>query len=211
MIENIRYKFDQNIIKEKQISIISGSDEAGRGAMAGPVVVASVILKPNYNNPLVKDSKQLSEIQREALYQEIIDNAIEWKVSIIEAQRVDILNPKQSSVVGMIETIRSFKTKPDLALIDGEDIKVTDFAYLKLIKGDDLSQSIAAASIIAKVTRDRIMNQYEIDYPGYGFANHKGYCALKHKQATAKLGVLDIHRKSYKPIKDILNSINSKK
>lgn len=200
MNDTTRFLFDQNQKHDHQVTIISGSDEVGRGAMAGPIVVASVILKPNYCNPAIKDSKLLSALKRDVIFQQIISNCISYAIKVYDAVIVDELNPKQTSIKGMIETIKQLSIKPDLCLIDGEDVKIPNYKTLKIIKGDFKSQSIAAASILAKVHRDRIMEEYDIKYKGYNFAKHKGYCTLEHIKKVKKLGILSIHRQSYKPI-----------
>ncbi|QEH61645.1 ribonuclease HII [Spiroplasma chinense] len=200
MIDNSRFLFDKQIKQERNVSLISGSDEVGRGAMAGPIVVASVILKEDYFNPEIKDSKKIVEKKREALYDEIIQNCISYDIKVYDSKIVDQLNPKATSVLGMKESIKSLSIKPELCLIDGEKVELEGYETLKLIKGDNLSQSIAAASIIAKVFRDNIMKNYDITYTGYNFAKHKGYCTFDHIKRVEELGVLDIHRVTYSPI-----------
>ncbi|AXK51060.1 ribonuclease HII [Spiroplasma alleghenense] len=200
--------FDKEVKTQYNVDVISGTDEAGRGAMAGPVVVASVILPKGYQNYEIKDSKLLNSNQREILYQEIISQAICWEVDIIDNEEVDLINPKQASRQGMVKTIEKLKTKPQLALVDAEKIVINNIEVLSLIKGDYLSQSIAAASIVAKVTRDNIMKLFHEKYPLYEFDKHKGYCTLKHQALVKELGVLPIHRKSYKPIKQILKEVS---
>ncbi|AVN62552.1 ribonuclease HII [Mesoplasma coleopterae] len=206
MIDKSRILFDSQIRFENKTKFISGSDEAGRGAMAGPIVVASVILPSDYQNPLIRDSKKLSKKQRELLFEEIKAIAISYAIEIIEASDVDILNPKQASRVGMVNSIMNLKPKPVVSLIDAEKIVIENYNCLPFIKGDDLSQSIAAASILAKTTRDNIMIEYAKVYPEYNFDLHKGYCVKEHVEKAKKFGVLPIHRKSYKPIKDILEN-----
>ncbi|WP_338972870.1 ribonuclease HII [Spiroplasma endosymbiont of Panorpa germanica] len=201
-------KFDQKIKIQNNVKIISGTDEAGRGAMAGPVVVASVILKDDYENLKIKDSKLLSKAQRDKLFVEIIQNSVCYEICVLDNQSVDLLNPKQASRQGMIETIKNLKIKPELALVDAEKILINDFEILPLIKGDFLSQSIAAASILAKVSRDRIMMDYHQQYPLFEFDKHKGYCTIRHQELVKKHGVLPIHRKTYKPIKQILKEVS---
>ncbi|AUM62509.1 ribonuclease HII [Spiroplasma monobiae] len=201
MIENQRYLFDQKIRIENDVILISGSDEVGRGAMAGPIVVASAILKPEYNNPKIKDSKLLNEKQREELYEEIKANCVAYSICEYDSKFVDDNNPKKTSQIGMIESIKKLKIKPDICLIDGENIELEDYKCLQVIKGDNLSITIGAASILAKVYRDRIMNNYHLEYPQYNFINHKGYCTKDHQERVKQFGVLDIHRLSYKPIK----------
>jgi len=178
--------------------------------MAGPIVVASVIMKRDFFDVRIKDSKKLSEQIREKLYDLILENAIDVQIAIIDARLVDQLNPKAASIKGMKDTISQLCLQVNCALVDGEQLN--DFAKynpIKLIKGDDLSFSIACASIIAKVSRDRIMEDYAKIYPGYGFEKHKGYVTKFHQEQVHQLGVLPIHRQSYRPIKEILK--NNKK
>ncbi|QBQ07528.1 ribonuclease HII [Spiroplasma gladiatoris] len=206
--DNIRYEFDKNIKLQYNAELISGSDEVGRGAMAGPIVVASVILKNNYFNPLIKDSKLIIEKQREILYEEIIKNSVCYSIKVYDSKIVDKLNPKQTSVLGMRESIQDLKIKPQLCLVDGENINLKDYQVLKIIKGDYLSQTIGAASILAKVFRDNLMKEYDKIYQGYNFFKHKGYCTKEHIQKVKELGILDIHRLSYKPVAEIKETQN---
>ncbi|AUB31393.1 ribonuclease HII [Spiroplasma floricola] len=201
MIENIRYLFDQNIREQYKVRLIAGSDEVGRGAMAGPIVVASAILKPDYNNSKIKDSKLLNEKQREELYEEIKENCIAYSICEYDSKFVDQYNPKKTSQIGIIESIKSLKVKPDICLIDGESIELARYKCLQIIKGDNLSISIGAASILAKVYRDRIMNNFHLEYPQYNFIKNKGYCTKEHQEKVKEYGALNIHRFSYKPIK----------
>ncbi|WFQ90244.1 ribonuclease HII [Mycoplasma feriruminatoris] len=199
-----RKLFDDQIKKDHNITYLSGSDEAGRGCLAGPLVVASVILKPDYFNPLIKDSKQLNPKTRQILFDEIIKNCLDYQIIVISSEQVDKLNPLQASLLGFKTTINNLKVTPQLSLIDGnQNIKLENIKTLPIIKGDDLSFSIACSSILAKVTRDKILDEYDQIYPNYGFKSHKGYCTKQHLLAIKKYGILDIHRKSYKPIKKI--------
>lgn len=200
MIGLERYIFDQNIKDEHYVEVISGSDEVGRGAMAGPIVVASVILKPGYQNPAIKDSKLIPEAKRGQLFDEIINNALAYAIKVYDAKTVDELNPKATSIKGMVESIQALSIKPQLCLTDGEKINLPEYKTLQIIKGDLKSQSIGAASILAKVYRDKIMIDYDVKYKGYKFAKHKGYCTKEHIDLVKQLGILDIHRLSYKPI-----------
>ncbi|WP_027063157.1 ribonuclease HII [Mesoplasma seiffertii] len=202
MIDNKRILFDDEIRQNYKLQIIAGSDEAGRGAMAGPIVVATVILPATYQNPLIKDSKKLPESMRESLYEEITQIALDWKVAVYDSLAVDELNPKHASILGMIKSIEELSVKPEICLIDGEKLPISDYQTLQIIKGDDLSQTIAAASIIAKVTRDRIMKNYAKVYPQYNFDKHKGYCTKDHYQQLEIHGITEIHRQSYKPVKE---------
>lgn len=195
-----KYELEQIQLGRKNIA---GTDEAGRGPLAGPIVVASVILPLNYENKLINDSKKLTEAQREKAYEIIVKDALAYSVEIISAKMVDELNPKAASRFGMIESTRKLSIKPDVVLSDFEKLDF-EIPNIPITKGDSLSITIAAASIIAKVTRDRIMNELDKKYPGYDLASNKGYGTAKHRNAINKIGIVDIHRKSYEPIKSLL-------
>ncbi|WP_338957221.1 ribonuclease HII [Spiroplasma endosymbiont of Tiphia femorata] len=199
MKSSLRYEIDNY----SSGTLIAGFDEVGRGAIAGPIVVASVILKPNFNHPLIKDSKQLSAKQRIAMYQIIIDNALTVVVSIKSHQFVNIHNPKQTSILAMIEAFNKLKIVPDVCLVDFEKPQFPNFLEKveAIVKGDQKSLNIASASIIAKVVRDKIMIDYDTQYPNYGFKNHKGYYTKNHQIALQNYGICDIHRISCAPVK----------
>lgn len=184
--------------------VIVGLDEAGRGPMAGPLVVGAVIFDKDYYNEDINDSKQLSHKKREALYDLIIKNALAYQVEIIDVDEVDRLNVYQASKQGMLRAIEHISLKPDYALTDAMPLGDV-IEHQAIIKGDALSMSIGAASILAKVTRDRIMIEYDKQYPQYGFAKHKGYPTRQHKEALKKYGVTPIHRRSFQPVIDVLN------
>lgn len=198
-----RLKYEQMAYAQGKHHII-GLDEAGRGPMAGPLVVGAVIFPQGYYDERINDSKKLTEKKREELYQTIIDHALAYQIEIIDVEEVDRLNVYRASQKGMLDAIRHISIQPDYALSDamplGESI-----AHQAIIKGDSLSISIAAASILAKVTRDRIMKEYDRMYPNYGFAQHKGYPTKQHKEALKKYGVTPIHRRSFQPVIDVLN------
>ncbi len=196
------YKYEQDLI-DKGIRYIAGCDEAGRGPMAGPVVAAACILPLNYQNDLIDDSKKLSEKKRELAFQQIVKDALAFNVQIIEASDVDILNPKEASRIAMTRAINKLKIKPEYILVDFEKVYV-DIDQKGIKKGDTLSITIAAASILAKVTRDKIMVEYSKEFPQYGFEKHKGYVTKLHKEALSKYGITKIHRKSYKPVQEFL-------
>lgn len=183
---------------------VVGLDEAGRGPMAGPLVVGAVIFEKGYYNEDINDSKQLSEKKRETLYDLIIRDALAYQIEIIDVDEVDRLNVYQASRKGMIDAIKHISIHPDYALSDAMPLGDV-IEHDAIIKGDSLSMSIAAASILAKVTRDRIMKDYDLVYPQYGFAKHKGYPTKQHKDALKKYGVTPIHRHSFQPVKDVLN------
>jgi ribonuclease HII len=179
---------------------IAGVDEAGRGPLAGPVVIAAVILPNNYNNQLIDDSKKLSEKQRNELYGEIIKNALAYKIVVIDEATIDKVNIYQASKLGMINAIKGIKHPLDLVLTDAMPIGELKVEVVSLIKGDSKSISIAAASILAKVTRDQLMVNLHNLYPQYGFDKHKGYPTKAHLAAIAKYGITKYHRLSYKPV-----------
>lgn len=183
---------------------IIGLDEAGRGPMAGPLVVGGVIFEKGYYNEAINDSKQLSEKKREELYDIIIKDALAYQIEIIDVEDVDRLNVYQASRKGMIDAIHHISITPDFALSDAMPLGQV-IEHVAIIKGDRLSMSIAAASILAKVTRDRIMKELDLKYPEYGFAKHKGYPTQQHKEALKTYGVTPIHRRSFQPVIDVLN------
>lgn len=200
------YEFDQQYKKNKS-QIIAGLDEVGRGCLAGPLVVACCILKDNFDSFEINDSKKIKESKREELYELIIKNCIDYQIEVIEPKIVDKLNPKKASIFAMEKALENIKTKPDIALIDYEKIN-TNIDSISIVKGDSKSLSIAAASIIAKVYRDRIMKKLDSKYPEYDFASNKGYGTRKHISALSKNGPLEnIHRHSYKIVKDLKNNM----
>ena len=177
---------------------ICGIDEAGRGPLAGPVVVASVIMPSDSMIEGVNDSKKVSEKKRELLYDKILEEAISYSVSIISEKEIDKINILNATKEGLTQCIANLKTRPDLVLVDALDkIDTLGIPFKPIIKGDALVYSISCASIIAKVTRDRIMREMDEIYPEYGFAGHKGYGTAKHIQAIKECGLCDIHRKSF--------------
>jgi ribonuclease HII len=176
---------------------IAGVDEAGRGPLAGPVVAAAVIFQPNYKNPEINDSKKLSARQREKLYEIITKEAIAVGVGVADAEIVDKVNILQATFLAMREAVHGLSTPPDFLLIDGLHGIALQIPQKPLVKGDALSISIAAASIIAKVTRDRIMEIYHRQFPQYNFLQNKGYGTKEHCRAIEEFGVCKIHRKSF--------------
>ena len=183
---------------EKGVKYIAGIDEAGRGPLAGPVVVACVILPENSMIEGVNDSKKLSEAKREKLYDIITQEAISYGVGIIYQDEIDDINILQATKKGVTEAIKQMKTKPNIIMVDAlNGIDTMGIPYKSIIKGDAKCYSIAAASIIAKVTRDRIMREWDKVYPEYGFASHKGYGTAKHIAAIKEFGLCQIHRRSF--------------
>ena len=185
---------------------IAGTDEAGRGPLVGPVVCACVVLPKDYENSEINDSKKLTEKKREKLYDIIMKDALAVGVSIISAKEIDEINILEASRKGMIESFKEAnnKIKIDVLLTDAMDIKCLDIPVEKIIKGDAKSISIAAASIIAKVTRDRILYELDKKYPEYDFKSHKGYPTKKHLELIEKYGIFDEYRKTYAPVKKII-------
>ncbi|VAX26054.1 Ribonuclease HII [hydrothermal vent metagenome] len=185
--------------------VIAGVDEAGRGPLAGPVVAAAVILPGGLVIDGLTDSKKLSPKDRERFYFEILDKALSAKSHVVEPSVVDKINVLQAALLAMVEAVKKLTPRPDYTLIDGN--QPIDWAgpQKSVVKGDSLSYSIAAASVIAKVTRDRLMVEYGRRYPEYGFENHKGYGAKTHKAAIAKYGPCPIHRKTFRGVREYLS------
>jgi len=182
---------------------LCGIDEVGRGPLAGPVVAGAVILPEDCEILYLNDSKKLSEKKRELLYDEIMEKAVATGIGIIGPKRIDEINILQATYEAMRMAIANLKVRPDLLLNDAVTIPKVDIPQVPIIKGDAKSVSIAAASIIAKVTRDRMMVQYEELFPGYGFASNKGYGSAKHIEALKAEGPCTIHRRSF--IKNFVN------
>lgn len=179
------------------ISFLAGCDEAGRGPLAGPVVAACVILPRESRISYVNDSKKVSKLRRGKVYDDIMAEAISVGVGIIGPKEIDEINILQATYKAMQEAVNSLSQTPELLLNDAIIIPDIDIPQEKIVKGDAKSYSIAAASIIAKVTRDRMMEEYDKEYPGYGFSNHKGYGTKAHYEALRNLGMCDIHRRSF--------------
>ena len=199
----------ENKYKKMGKKNIAGLDEAGRGPMAGPLVVAMVILDPKKKIEGLNDSKQLTEKKREALFKQINEFAKEVQVEVISVEDVDKLNVYQASKQGMINCIKKSKSKIDFVLTDAMPLG-EDFSHEAIIKGDAKSASIAAASIIAKVTRDHLMCEYAKVYPEYHFEKHKGYVTKLHLEAINEFGICDIHRRSFAPVQDVIRKHNQK-
>lgn len=191
----------QNQFYSNEVKLIVGVDEAGRGPLAGPVVAAAVIFSRAYINKEINDSKQLTEKKREKLFDEIYKNAIAVGVGIVSAEKIDEINIYEATKVAMKEAINNLKHEYDLILTDAMKLKGFDRPVIDIIKGDAKALPIAAASIVAKVTRDRLMNELDNKYPNYGFKKHKGYGTKLHLDALDKYGpIKGIHRFSYKPV-----------
>jgi ribonuclease HII len=191
--------------KKEGFSKIAGVDEAGRGPLAGPVVAAACILPCGYFIPKINDSKQLSEEEREDIFTELTScKDVVYALGIMDAFIIDQINILQATLRAMAAALSNLSPQPDLVLIDGHKAPSTPIPYKTIIKGDTLSHSIMAASIIAKVTRDRQMLLYDQEWPQYGFKLHKGYPTPHHLEALEKWGPCPIHRRSYKPVKEAI-------
>lgn len=191
-------KQEEEKLYQTGMKYICGIDEAGRGPLAGPVVVGAVILPQTSFLEGINDSKKVSEKKRELLYEQITNEAISWSVGIVDQKEIDKINILNATKKALTMAVEGLKQRPDLILVDAlEHINTLGIPYQSIIKGDANRYSIAAASIIAKVTRDRIMRQWDEIYPQYGFASHKGYGTAKHIQAIKQYGICDLHRESF--------------
>ncbi|MBQ9266633.1 MAG: ribonuclease HII [Bacilli bacterium] len=187
-----------------EVKLIVGIDEAGRGPLCGPVVAACCILKPGYKNEHINDSKKLTEKQREAVYKEILENCVDYGVGIVSPQRIDEINILEATKEAMKMSLDALKSSYDLILVDAVKLQNTSKPVIPIIKGDAKCECIAAASIIAKVTRDHILEEYAKRYPEYGFDKHKGYGTKKHIEAIEKYGIIkDFYRLTFEPVKSM--------
>lgn len=190
-------EFENKLYKDG-IKYIAGIDEAGRGPLAGPVVIGCVIMKQDSFIEYVNDSKKVSETKREMLYDKIKNEAIAWSTGIVWQDEIDEINILNATKKALTMAIDNLKVKPDKIIVDALDkIETRGIPYISVIKGDAKIYSISAASIIAKVTRDRIMREYDEIYPEYGFSGHKGYGTAKHIQAIKEYGICPLHRRSF--------------
>ena len=191
-------EIEERIYNSKEVKYICGIDEAGRGPLAGPVVIAAVIMPRNSMIEGVNDSKKVSEKKREKLYEEITSSSITWAVGIIDQNEIDDINILNATKKGLTQALTELEQRPDIILVDAlTKIDTLGIPYESIIKGDAKSYSIAAASIVAKVTRDRIMRQWDEIYPQYGFEKHKGYGTAMHINAIKEYGPCPLHRKSF--------------
>ena len=188
----------ENKLYESGIKYIAGIDEVGRGPLVGPVVTAAVILPKDFYDERINDSKKLTEKKRELLYDVIMENAVSVGIGISSEDVIDDINILEATKKAMIEAVNNLSVKPEHVLIDAVKLDI-DIPSTSIIKGDAKSQSIAAASIMAKVTRDRMMYELDKEHPEYDFAHNKGYGTKKHIEAIRKYGILKEHRKSFAP------------
>lgn len=200
------YIYEKKLIKDG-VSLIGGIDEVGRGPLVGPVVAACCILPLNYKLDGLTDSKKLSERKREKFYDILIRDAISYGVGIIDEKVIDNINIYEATKLAMKESIDKCMIKPEHVLIDAMKLDI-DIPSTSIIKGDAKSLSIAAASVIAKVTRDRMLIELDKKYPMYDFKHNKGYPTKKHIEAINKYGIIKQHRKTYGPVKEYLEREN---
>lgn len=186
------------------VTFLAGVDESGRGPLAGPVVAAAVILPKNFHHKEIDDSKKLSQKQREKLFDIITQSAISYSFSVISQNTIDEINILNASLLAMKKSVLKLKPSPEIVLIDGNKKFSSDLELIPIVKGDSLSKSIAAASIIAKVIRDRMMNRLAEKYPEYGWDKNKGYPTKQHIEALLKFGPTVVHRISF--LKKIFNN-----
>ena len=183
--------------------LLGGVDEAGRGCWAGPVIAAAVILPDGWCPDGLNDSKALTARQREAFFDEIQASALSWGACAVSPSEIDRINILRATLVAMAGAVSRLNPRPELVLVDGLQVPEIPIRAEALVKGDATSAAIAAASVVAKVLRDRVMTAWDHHYPGYGFASHKGYGAAAHREALARLGPCPLHRFSYRPIAEL--------
>ncbi len=195
-------------LAEKGYRMVAGVDEAGRGPLAGPVVAAAVILPEDCSIEGIDDSKKLSAKRRDILFDEIVGSGAIVSVGIIDNEAIDSCNILKASLMAMRKAVCSLETKPEYVLVDGSfAIPNLSYPQLALVGGDRLCKSVSAASIIAKVTRDRIMDRYAEIYPEFSFATHRGYPTAKHLDELRTFGPTKIHRKTFKPVEELLQTV----
>lgn len=193
------YQYEE-ALQDEGLNLIAGCDEAGRGPLAGPVVVAACILPLDTRIPGLNDSKQLSAKKREELYKQIVKEAISYKIVFISNREIDEMNIYAATQKGMLEAINGLAVKPEHALIDFMPLNALEIPHTSITHGDALSASIAAASILAKVSRDEYMAKMDLKYPNYGFKHNMGYPTKMHIKALEQYGPCPIHRKTFYPV-----------
>ena len=194
----------ENTARTKGYNIIVGVDEAGRGPLAGPVVAAAVVYAPEWQLAGLDDSKKISPQARERLFPIIKDQALGHGIGIVDVATIDEINILQAALLAMKYAVSALPEKPDILLIDGNKRIVTEVEQWTIVKGDSLSQSIAAASVLAKVTRDRLMEKYHEEFPQYEFDRHKGYGTRLHRDLIREHGPCSIHRRTFKGVKEFV-------
>ena len=200
-MNNLEY---ENKLYAEGIELIAGVDEVGRGPLCGPVVTCAIILPKGYHLEGLTDSKKLSEKKRNEYAEILKSDAIAYAIGIKSEKRIDEINIREASMEAMYDAINNLSIKPEHVLIDAMDLSKLDIPYTPIIKGDLKSQTIAAASVIAKVTRDEMMYELDKKYPEYGFKDHKGYPTKKHLEALEKYGVLPFYRMTFEPVRKLI-------
>jgi ribonuclease HII len=191
----------ENALRKTGLTLIAGIDEAGRGPLAGPVVAAAVILPEGFRHAGIDDSKKLNAQQREEIYLTLTSRpGILWAVAAVDHEEIDRINILRATHQAMRRAVAALHSAPEHALIDGLPVRPFPIPHTAIVKGDSISKSIAAASILAKVTRDRIMMQLDLEYPLYGFAQHKGYATELHLERLKTHGPCPVHRKTFMPV-----------
>lgn len=193
----------ENELYNLGVNLVAGIDEVGRGPLVGPVVACAVILPKDFYMEEINDSKKLSEKKRKMLYSVIMENAISVGIGVKSEKVIDEVNIYEATKLAMIDAVNNLSVKPEHLLIDAMKLDI-DIPQTSIIKGDSKSESIAAASIVAKVTRDRMLDELDLVYPEYDFKNNKGYGTKKHLEAIKKYGVIDEHRRSFSPVSEAL-------
>ncbi|MDP3049329.1 MAG: ribonuclease HII [Thermodesulfovibrionales bacterium] len=196
------FRYDESL-RQKGFCRIAGIDEAGRGPLAGPVVASAVVMPDGKTIKGLRDSKKVPEAERESLFDDILGCCLDIGVGIVDAGEIDKINILRATKHAMEEAIKALSAEPDLLLIDAVKLPHVHIKQISPIKGESVSASIAAASIVAKVTRDRLMQQYHEIYPEYGFEKHKGYCTKEHMEKLLSYGPCPIHRKSFDKVMDL--------
>ena len=191
---------------EKHIALIAGVDEAGRGPLAGPVIAAAVILNPAYLIDGLNDSKVLTEKKRELLFDEITNHALSYGIGSASVSEIDEMNILQATFLAMRRAVAQLTQEPTEVWVDGNQDPKLSYPTQLIVQGDALVPAISAASIIAKVTRDRLMQKLDAEFPGYGFAKHKGYGTKVHMEALRSLGATKHHRRSFAPVRQVMES-----
>ncbi len=204
------YQYEKELWKNG-INLIAGMDEVGRGPLIGPVVTACVILPKDFVLEGLTDSKKLSEKKREEFYHYIMEHAISVGIGMMDEKVIDEVNIYEATKLAMYQAVEKSKVKPEHVLIDAMKLDKLEMPSTSIIKGDAKSISIAAASVIAKVTRDRMMIELDKKYPMYGFKSHKGYPTKKHIEAIKEYGLIDGYRKTFKPISEMVKELENQK
>lgn len=204
------YQYEKELWKNG-INLIAGMDEVGRGPLIGPVVTACVILPKDFVLEGLTDSKKLSEKKREEFYDYIMEHAISVGIGMMDEKVIDEVNIYEATKLAMYQAVEKSKVKPEHVLIDAMKLDKLEMLSTSIIKGDAKSISIAAASVIAKVTRDRMMIELDKKYPMYGFKSHKGYPTKKHIEAIKEYGLIDGYRKTFKPISEMVKELENQK